>query len=419
MNERQIIEKRANIWHQMQEIMERAEREGRIWSAEEREQYDRLEAELNELTEALEAARRHAEIERQLATPAGEPIAVQTQRELTQQPITATPQYRDAWLAWVRGGMADLTSEQRDILRRGYVEASREMRALGVGTDAGGGYTVPTGFWSRLAETLAYYANMRQVANVLVTSSGETLHWPTVDETAVEGAILAEGSAMDEGDPTFGQRTIGAHMYTSKIVRVSAQLLQDTGIDLEGFLARALGERIARIQNRHFTVGTGSGQPLGIATNPTIGRQAASGQVDSVTWDDLIDLVHSVDPAYRAGGRARFMLHDQTLAAVRKLKDGDGRPIWQPSGQAGVPDLLLGYPYTVNNYMPVMGANANSILFGDFVAGYVIRDVQGVALMRLTERYAEYLQVGFLAFARADGVPDDPAAVKAFRNAAS
>jgi HK97 family phage major capsid protein len=208
-------------------------------------------------------------------------------------------------------------------------------------------------------------------------------------------------------------------MYTSKLVRVSLQLLNDNAFDLESWLAGVLGRRIGRAQNQHFTTGTGTAQPEGVQTNAVIGKTGATGQTTSVTYDDLIDLIHSVDPAYRNSGRAQFMLNDASLSAARKLKDGQNRPLWEPSIQVGTPDGLLGYGYTINQDMPVMAANAKSIMFGDFYAGYLIRDVQDVQLLRLAERYADYLQVGFLAFARTDGTPQDTAAYRAYRNSAT
>jgi HK97 family phage major capsid protein len=270
-----------------------------------------------------------------------------------------------------------------------------------------------------MVETMKFYGAMRQVSEVITTATGATLPWPTNDDTANVGAILSENTQVTEQDVTLGQQDIGAYMYTSKLVRVSLQLLQDSVLDFETWLARKLGERIGRIQNTHFTTGTGTAQPEGVQTNATIGKTGASGQTTSVTYDDLVDLVHSVDPAYRNSGRVQFMMADSTLGAVRKLKDSQNRPLWEPSVQVGVPDRVLGYSYIVNQDMPAMAASAKSILFGDFFAGYLIRDVQDIQTLRLSERYADYLQLGFLAFARADGTPQDTAAIRAYRNAAS
>jgi len=189
-------------------------------------------------------------------------------------------------------------------------------------------------------------------------------------------------------------------MYTSKIVRISFQLLQDSAFDLESWLARKLGIRIARITNEHFTVGTGTSQPEGVVTGASQGKVGASGQTTSVTYPDLVDLEHSVDRAYRTNGQ--WMFHDSSLKALKKMEDSQNRPLWLPGIAQREPDMILGKPYIVNNDMPEMAASAKSILFGDFSA-YCIRDVLGVQLLRLVERYADYLQVGFLAFARHDG----------------
>jgi HK97 family phage major capsid protein len=318
----------------------------------------------------------------------------------------------------MREGTTELTSEERSALRTGWVDG-KELRAQGVATGAAGGYLVPPAFRAKMVEAQRFFSSMRDVAEVITTETGATLPWPTADDTANVGAILGENTQVTEQDVTLGQADIGAYTYTSKLVRVSLQLLNDAAFDFETWLAAKLGQRIGRAQNAHFTTGTGTAQPEGVQTNAVIGKTGASGQTTSVTYDDLIDLIHSVDPAYRNSGRARFMLNDATLAAARKLKDAQGRPLWEPSVQVGVPDGLLGYGYTINQDMPAMAAGVKSILFGDFAAGYLIRDVQDVQLLRLSERYADYLQVGFLAFARTDGTPQDTAAYRAYANAAS
>lgn len=319
---------------------------------------------------------------------------------------------------FLRGGMGELEPEERKLLRTGFVQ-EKELRAQGVATGAGGGFLVPEAFRNKFQETLKAFGGVREVSEVIETESGATLPWPGNDDTGNKGAILGENVQVTEQDFVLTENELGAFMYTSKLVRVSFQLLQDDAYDLEGRLARKLGERIGRIHNEHFTTGTGTGQPEGVQTNAVVGKTGAAGQTTSITFEDFIDLAHSVDPAYRAGGRGRFMLHDLSVAKARKLKSTDGVPLWQPSLQAGVPDALFGYPYTVNNDMPVMAASAKSVLFGDFFAGYVIRDVRGFTLLRLDERYADFLQVGFLGFQRADAQPQDASAIRAYQNAAA
>jgi HK97 family phage major capsid protein len=166
------------------------------------------------------------------------------------------------------------------------------------------------------------------------------------------------------------------------------------------FLGSALGTRIGRITNRDFTLGTGSANPNGIVNAATLGKTGATGQQASVIYGDLVDLEHSVDPAYRAG--ARFMMHDQSLKVIKKLVDSQGRPLWMPGLVGGAPDTILGYPFTINQDLATMATSAKSILFGDF-SKYIIRDVAEVSVLRLDERFAEFHQVAFLAFARVDG----------------
>jgi HK97 family phage major capsid protein len=186
-------------------------------------------------------------------------------------------------------------------------------------------------------------------------------------------------------------------------------------LDAEGFLRRKLGERVARIWNQHFTTGTGTNQPQGIVTGATTGVTAAA--VADITFDELIDLEHSVDPAYRNSPRVRFMLSDAALKVLRKKKDGNNNYLWQPSVQAGVASVLMGHGYTINNDMAAPATGVKSVLFGDFQAGYLIRTVKEFALIRLDERYADFGQVGFLGFARADATTQDASAYKALAQA--
>ncbi|QHC16868.1 phage major capsid protein [Streptomyces sp. GF20] len=414
-NLQSLLDQRASAWDKAQEFQNRSASETDM-SAEDRSAWDAALADVERLSTDIEREERHQRLAAVDYTQ-----VIQAAKEEDDERHGGPDQaaaYADAWRTWMRDGATELSGEERGALRTGWVDG-KELRAQGVATGAAGGYLVPPAFRAKLAEAQKFLSSMRDSAEVITTETGATLPWPTADDTANVGAILAENTQVTEQDVTFGQADIGAYTYTSKLVRVSLQLLNDNAFDAESWLARKLGERIGRAQNAHFTTGTGTNQPEGVQTNAGIGKTGAAGQTTSVTYDDLIDLIHSVDPAYRLGGRAGWMLHDTTLATARKLKDGQGRPLWEPSVQVGVPDALLGYKYTVNQDMPAMAANARSILFGDLYAGYLIRDVQDVQLLRLSERYADFLQVGFLAFARADGTPQDTAAYKAYRNAAT
>ncbi|MCZ0996360.1 phage major capsid protein [Streptomyces noursei] len=196
------------------------------------------------------------------------------------------------------------------------------------------------------------------------------------------------------------------------------QLLQDSAFGLETWLPRKLGERIGRAVAGYLVTGTGVKQPEGLTTQVTTGKTGANGQTTSIIFDDLVDLEHSIDPAYR-GPNCRWLMNDSLLKVIRKLKDGENRPLWVPVPVVGMAATINGYQYTVDNKMPVPAASAKSLVFGDFQAGYVVRQVQDVQTIRLNERYAEKLQTGFFGYSRIDGMVDDQAALAAYAHSAS
>ncbi len=407
---RDLQEKRAQTWDRMKEIRDRADDEG-LLSSEDEGAWDAAEADLTRFSAQIEREERaagYSDLDRVDRREVENPLTPE------QQEATADETYREAFDAFVRHGINEVNAEHREVLRGGFV-SGQELRAQGVGTNSAGGYLAPATWRDQIVEAIDSIANMAQIADVLQTNTGETLNWPTENDTANEGAILAENAQVTEQDMEWGTASVGAYMYTSKLVRVSLQLLQDGAYDPETRVGRALGRRIGRVQNRHFTVGTGSAQPQGVITGGTVGVTAAA--TTAITMDELIDLEMSVNEIYRNNGR--YLLSDSALAKVRKLKDSNGAYLWQPSTQAGVPSLLLGRPYTINNSVPVPAAAAKSVAFGDFREGYLIRRVNEVQLLRLAERYADYLQVGFLAFHRADGKTQNASAYRVLQQAAS
>lgn len=410
----QLLDRRANVWEQMKAIDATAEAEGRDLSAEERQKWDAAEADIDSLTSEIERKQKAAVLDQRMSTVNTDPIVTPATpaEERTESKADA---YRDAFVSFVTRGMDELDTEQRKVLRTGWV-ADNESRAQSVGTTTAGGYLVPEGFRRQIVETMKDYGAVQEVAQVITTSTGAPLPWPTNNDTGNVGALLAENTQVAEQDLTLGTATLDAYKYTSKLVRVSLEFLQDVDwIDSEAFLARKFAERIGRITNQHFTTGTGTAQPDGIVTSAVSGVTAAG--VAAITGDELIDLVHSVDPAYRRSPRARFMLSDTALKILRKLKDGNNMYLWQPNVQAGVAASLFGYPYVINQDMAVPATGVKSVLFGDFFAGYVIRQVRGIQLLRLNERYADYFQVGFVSFSRTDGTAQDTAAYKALTQA--
>ena len=243
-----------------------------------------------------------------------------------------------AFNAYLRYGVAGCTLEQRERLQARFNAIQNpgvalgggtpEERALSVGVSTAGGYTVPEGFWPEMESALLSHGGMRRAGTKKIrTATGQDLPIPTDDDTSNSGAILSENTQVSTQDVTFGIVTLGSYMYTSKLVLVSIQLLQDSFFDLNGFLGEKLGTRIARATNAHFSTGTGTGQPSGIITGATSGKTAAS--ATAVTFDELIDLKHSVDPDYRAQN-PQWMFNDTTLRDIKKLKNGSGDYLWQP-----------------------------------------------------------------------------------------
>ncbi|MFE5090606.1 MULTISPECIES: phage major capsid protein [Streptomyces] len=408
------LDKRARTWSQMQEIQAAAEREGRDLTAEERASWDAAETDLTAASQDVERLERMARLDTVqrshvvIADGPGDEAESAEDREAAQEAA-----YRDAFQAFTRRGMSGLDNEQRQLL----MSNQAEIRAGATSPGTAGGYFIPTDTLAKITETMKAYGGLLGAANVITTTSGNPLNWPSNDDTANIGAILAENSQITEQDVTLGQKTLGAYTYTSKLVRLSLQLLQDNAFNMDAWLIRKLGERIGRAVAAHLATGTGTSQPEGLFTNATAGKVGAAGQVTSVTYDDLVDLQHSVDPAYRAG--AQWAMSDSALKVIRKLKDGNGRPLWEPSVQAGTASSLLGSPVLIDNGIPVPAASAKSIGYGDINAAYVVRQVAGGQMMRLEERYADYLQVGFFGFLRLDAKPDDGSAFRVYAHPAT
>lgn len=314
--------------------------------------------------------------------------------------------YDKAFRDYMRFGVDGIGPEYRGLFATGKREIDTqgawEGRAQSVtgGSPAGiyGGYTVAEGFFTELERAMLAFGGMMEAGRIITTSTGATLPMPTSNDTTNKGAILGENQPITETDVQFGVTNLGAYKYTSKLIRVSYELLQDSAFNMEQFVAEIAGERLGRILNEHFTTGTGSAQPQGVVVGSTAGV-TGSGST-GITYNDLVDLQHSVNPAYRRN--ARFMFNDATLKILRKLKDANGLPLWQPDMAGGIAGSILGQPYSINQDMASVGLSAKSVLYGDF-SHYFIRRVKDFTLVRLNERYADNLQVGFFVYCRFDG----------------
>lgn len=315
-----------------------------------------------------------------------------------------------------------------NLMRNGERAMSQEdwgaiRNTMSVGTSAQGGYTVPTEVATAVADALKAYGGMRAVSEVYRTATGVDINFPTSDGTSETGELIGENTTATGADPSFGVVTLKTYKFSSKIVAVPFELLQDTSIDMEAFIRDRLVTRLGRVTNTYFTTGTGSSQPNGIVTAASSGKTGTTGQTTTVIFDDLVDLVHSVDPAYRNLGRCRFMMNDASLKVIRKLKDSQNRPIFLPGYEGlakAMPDSLLGYPIQINQDVATMAANAKSILFGDF-SFYKIRDAMDIQMFRFDDSaYIKLGQIGFLAWMRSGGnFVDVGGAVKYYANSAT
>lgn len=386
-----LIEERASLWEgTMKPLVLQDE-----MTAEEKQTYANAEARLDEVDAEIDSLIRAIERE------AREEDAAERRADLLSRVNPGvTPdqvkeeeaRYSEAFWNYIRNGEERITEEDHEILQK---------RAMSSGVGSEGGYTVPEDFWNDIIEARDRFGGLRNApVTQITTDNGRDLPIPTDNEAGVKGELVAENGAATEDDPTFGQVMLKAFLWSSKLVKVPRSLMQDSAFNLDSYLASKFGQRIGRIQADYFHDGTGSGEPEGIITNTVVGHQTTSGQTTTLLYDDFVALEHSVDPAYREMGH--YLISDDALKATRLIKDLDGRPIWVPAMSGGVPSTINGYPYTVMMELPDLAASAKPIVFGD-LSYYWIRDVIGFEAVRLNELFAQNRQVGFLAWARADG----------------
>lgn len=291
-----------------------------------------------------------------------------------------------------------------------------EYRAQAEGTGAAGGFLVPTAFVTKITERLKAFGGIAAEAESIDTGNGNPLPWPTNDDTANEGEIVAENAAPAGGaDIVFGQKTLGAYKYTSEGVdgaplKVSFELAQDSAFDLESFVQRKLAERIGRKQARDFAVGTGTGMPLGALTGGTSSVIVADNAV-GMTYPNIVTATHVPDIAYRESGECVWVMNDAILALFEGLLDGNGRPLLGESTDSitGRPvTTIRGYRVVIDNALPAtFGDAAKTLLFGNIRMGYIVRRVKEVTMIVFRELYAANGQIGYMAWARADGTVQD------------
>lgn len=373
------------------------------WTDEQRTDWNKAKTELQKLDD---------QIGREEELRAQDQNHVQTQEpEQRQQLNNQSPEAQGqekravAFDKFLRQGFGELSTEERTALR--------ELRAQGTSPDEKGGFTVPTQMLNKIVDAMKAYGGIASVSQILNTSTGQDITWSTSDGTAEEGELLAENTAASEGDVTFGTAILGAKKLSSKIIRVSNELLQDSGVDIEAYLTGRIAQRIGRGEAKYLVQGTGAGapqQPKGLAASVTGTTAAAS--ATTFTWKEMNALKHAVDPAYRNGPQFRWAFNDATLKVITEMEDGQNRPLWLPDIVGVAPASVLNVPYVIDQAIDDVGASKKFIFCGDFNR-FIIRRVAYMTLKRLVERYAEFDQTAFLAFHRFDCVLEDTAAIKA------
>lgn len=414
-----LRERRGKVWEEAKSLADTAADENRAFAGEEEQKWQQLNGELDALDKRikniLDGEKRAADTERQFAEIRGEP-----------EPQTPEGERRKSTNAELRKFLAgegpraiELRFEQPIDFR-----ALAMAKALGVEqrasllTSGSGGNLVPTDFLRRLVEHLIEVSGvMRAGPTVLNTTSGEQIQVPktTAHSTA---AIVGEGTAIAQNDATFGQVTLGSFKY-GNLTQVSRELVTDSGVDLEGYLARDAGRAIGNALGDHLINGTGTGQPRGVLTDATAGVTGGTGVGGAFTGDNLIDLFFSVIEPYRMSDSCVWLMRDATLAVARKLKTTDGQYLWQPGLQAGVPDLLLGKRVVTDPFMPAVGLSNESVAFGDF-STYFVRTVASVRFERSEDFAFDTDMVAFRSLYRADGALIDlTGSIKTFTGGAS
>jgi HK97 family phage major capsid protein len=411
MNLTEMHDKRGRLVTQAREALDEIKTNtDEARAAELDTRHDAIMSELDRLDATIAREQRVAKLEREAeeARAANRPLNEGGEARGQEQP--AKPEYRDAFVALARAGFnpQELSDEQRAVIKEGVAEFRAQSLTAGAG-----GYTVPTELAAVVDKTLKMWGPMydEAICTVLNTSGGNPLDFPKTDDTAVAVAQHTEAAAMtDDGgvDATFTKMTLGAFAYDTEWVQISMELLQDSAVNIEQFIGELLGERLARRVNSELTVGDGTGDPLGIVAASAAGKTAAG--VAAFTADEIIDLLHSVDPAYRASPKCRFQFNDTTLAATRKLKDGNGQYIWSMGDiRAGEPGRLLGFAYSVNQAMVNAATGTKPIIFGDH-SKYFVRKV-GAPVIGVRREYY-WPNIGLAGIVRLDGDLIQTAAVK-------
>lgn len=388
-----LREKRASLWDAAKKYRDAHIGSDGTMTAEDAATYDRMVDDVDRMKKEIDRLERQEAIENEMNRPVSQPIV--------NRPDDGQPREKEK-----RGTATDAYKTAFWNMVRAKAMSYEIHNALKIGEDDHGGYLAPDEFEHTLVEALEEQNIFRQFAHVITTSSGDR----KIPVVASKGTAswIDEEAAFPESDDTFGMLSIGAFKLATTI-KVSDELLHDSVFDVASYIAKEFARRIGAAEEEAFFTGNGTGRPTGIL-NATGGAElGVTSAGANISFDDVIDLYYSLRSPYRRN--AVFMMNDSTVRALRKLKNGSGDYLWQPSVTAGTPDTILNRPVYTSSYMPTVAAGAKSILFGD-MSYYWIADREGRTFQRLNELYAPTGQVGFLSFERVDGKLILPEAAK-------
>lgn len=408
----EVKQERAHALNAAQAIHVKAWEEKRDLTAEETQEYEARVADtkrFDAILEREETLLRSARPDVIRVDANGEEMG-----ETRQEQAARTEEYRDAFDAYVRRGMGQMTQEQRKALQNGF-----ETRDMLTTSSTAGGYVVPQDFYDTVVSAKVPAVALRKTnVRVITTSNGRDLPIPTQSAYGA-AAYVSEGSTISETDDTGAKVTAKAYA-AARMTKVSIQLLEDSAVDVNTLIGENIGRAFAQFEDPEFLKGTGSGSShiTGATTNASP-VTVATGGTTSFTYADLVTYYFSVQPQYRAAPGACFVLMDTAMATLLGLKDSNNRPIWTASMVPGEPDTLMAKPLYTSPNFATEAANSLFGLWGDFSNGYAIRQDGTLQVRRTDERFIDSLEVGFIAWERLDGVITDANAFKVWKHSAT
>jgi len=431
-----LYDKKGKIVNEMKDSLRDVQSRGGVPTTEEKAKFDAWDNELSQIQEAIDFQVRMEKLDLVEAAKVATAVESGENKEKKFNEAASRTERRNALEKSNVKGYSSLSdaervivdTELRDVaifekMLRGKELNAEEAKILAgyrekrVGvqstTLSAGGYTIPEGFAGRIVEYMKYISDLLNWASIMRTDTGNTIPFPINDDTSNTGELIGENADISTAtaDLLFSVYNLKAYKFSSKMIKVSSELLQDEGVNLVDYIAKKLAERVARITNTYYTVGTGSNQPQGFLAAAERGGVTAS--TSTFTFAEMVSFQDSLDPAYR-NGRVAWSMHSNLLSEIKQLSIAattEGA-IWVPSFRVGEPDTILGKPYFLNQAMSSTSATGDKILaYGDW-SKFNIRVVNDFALRQLNERYAEFDQVAWFGLMRTDSFLEDTTALK-------